>query len=120
MIYRLDFTMYFAAQDDAQWIKDQADVRLDQAVSAINPGQLAEEEVKAEVAQVDDGWVVSGMIAFKDGDDFNAQAYCKDAFDTFKSLLPSALADTEERTTSLSYHDCKHEVGGPCKIIETI
>ncbi len=119
-IYRLDFTMHFASKGYADWVKAQADVRLTQAVVAINPEQINAENVSAEVSETAGGWVVRGMIAFRDGNGFNALAYCKDAFDTFATQQPWLLPDNEDRASHLSYHKCLHEQGGPCTIIEQI
>lgn len=123
MIYRFDFIMYFEKKSDADWIKAQADQRLIQAVVAINPERINAEHVSLEVKKAGRVWVVQGMIAFRDTQSFDALAYCKDAFDTFAARLPWTLSDVTEEggySTSLSYHNCRHEEGGPCTIIEKI
>lgn len=120
MLYRLESALYFANKGDADWLKAQADVRMQQSVAAINPGTNVAEVTGAEVIEEGGGWCVRCMLAFKEVDGWDALAYCQDAYNTFVARMPWTMPNTEERKNSLNYHICRHEEGGECTIIESI
>lgn len=66
------------------------------------------------------GWCCRGMIAFEDTESFNALDYAIDAFNTFNSLSPFLMANSEELENKLSYHQCNHESSGECTILGSI
>lgn len=108
--YRLDFNLvYTAASGYRDWAKAHLDQRLLQSVAAINEGSPAFELCHVSTGEDEDGNPrVYGMVAFPlDAGGLDAQAYCKDAYDTLAATTPWMVSGGA--TSRLSYHVCDHE-----------
>ena len=108
--YRLDFNLvYTAASGMRDWAKAQLDQRLLQSTAAINEGSPAFEQCHVTNGQDEDGNPsVHGMVAFPlDAGGLDAQAYCKDAYDTLAAT--TAWMVQGGATSTLHYHVCDHE-----------
>ena len=107
--YRLDFNrVYTAASGYSDWAKAQLDQRLLQSTAAINEGSPAFELCHVTNGQDDDGNPsVHGMVAFPLDGGLDAEAYCKDAYNTLVATQPWMV--DSGATSRLSYHVCDHE-----------
>jgi len=108
--YRLDFNLvYTPASGYRDWAKAHLDQRLLQSVAAINEGSPAFELCHVTNGEDEDGNPrVYGMVAFPlDAGGLDAEAYCKDAYNTLVATKPWMV--DSGATSRLSYHVCDHE-----------
>ena len=120
--YRLDFNLVYTATSGMRdWAKAQLDDRLSTSIHAIGNGRPYEELTEQEKQDsrafeqchvtngedADGNPSVYGMLAFPMNGGLDAQAFCKDAYDTLAATTAWMVQDGA--TSTLHYHICDHE-----------